>query len=156
MKTALAAVLLIGAPLLAGAIGAVAATNAPSFYAQLARPSWAPPPSVFGPVWTALYILMGVAAFLVWRAHGWHPALTLFLLHLVLNALWSWLFFFWQRGLWSSVEIVALWLVIAALVIWFLRLRPLAGVLLLPYAAWVTFATALTFALVGANPQLLR
>ena len=78
----------------AAAVGAVASVDAPSFYAQLNKPSWAPPAGVFGPVWTVLYALMGVAAWLVWRSPGpKRAALTLFGAQLAANALWSWLFF---------------------------------------------------------------
>src|SRR5262245_55373756 len=83
----------------AAALGAVASVEAAAFYEQLARPSWAPPPWLFGPVWTILYVLMGVAAWLVWRAHGFEEgkvALTLFVVQLGANALWSWLFFAWH------------------------------------------------------------
>jgi translocator protein len=148
-------VLFIGVSLLAGAAGAFATANAQSFYAQLVQPSWAPPPSLFGPVWTVLYVLMGIAAFLVWRAHGWRGVLTFFLVHLIANALWSWLFFHWHLGTVSIVEIVVLWLMVATLVVVFYRLRPLAAALLLPYLAWVTFATALNITLVRLNPTLL-
>src|SRR5512137_3105450 len=81
----------------AGAVGALASVDAASFYAQLSKPSWAPPAWVFGPVWSALYALMGVAAWLVWRSPGpkW-AALALFCAQLAANALWSWLFFAWQ------------------------------------------------------------
>lgn len=156
VKTAVAAVVLIGAPLLAGAIGAIASVDAQTFYGQLVRPSWAPPPWLFGPVWTALYLLMGVAAFLVWRAAGWQLALTFFLVHLAFNALWSWLFFHWRLGAGSIAEIVLLWLMVAALAVLFGRVRGVAGLLIAPYLAWVTFATALNIAIVRLNPALFR
>lgn len=159
MRTTVAVILLFGAPLVAGAVGALATATAPSFYAQLARPSWAPPSSVFGPVWTALYVLMGVAAFLVWKTCGWEGArgaLILFAVQLILNALWSWLFFRWHLGTASSADITILLVMVIALVVLFVRLRPLAGVLLIPYLAWVTFATFLNFAMVRMNPSLLR
>ena len=82
MKTAFAAALLFGAPILTGALGAMASRDAPSFYGNLQKPSWSPSPSIFGPVWTVLYLMMGLAAFLVWRARGWEVArwaLALFL-----------------------------------------------------------------------------
>src|SRR5204863_341151 len=80
----------------AGAVGAAATVNAPTFYAQLNQPSWAPPASVFGPVWSTLFVLMGIAAWLVWRSPGSRRmALGLFGVQLVFNALWSWLFFAW-------------------------------------------------------------
>jgi translocator protein len=152
MKPSLAILILIGAPILAAAIGGVGSVTAPSFYKELARPAWAPPPSLFGPVWTALYLMMGIAAFLVWRAHGWNGALTLFLVHLIVNTLWSWLFFRWGSGVGSLADIAVLWLLVLILTIWFFRLRPIAGWLLVPYLAWVTFASALNFAIVRMSP----
>ena len=153
-STATAALLLFGAPIVTGAAGALATVRAPAFYQALVKPSWAPPPSLFGPVWTALYLLMGIAAFLVWRRHGWNGALVLFLVQLVPNALWSWLFFRWQLGAASIADIALLWVMIVVLEVWFSRLRVLSAVLLLPYLAWVTFATALNIAIVRATPSL--
>ena len=142
----------------AAAVGAIASVQAATFYQQLAQPSWAPPSSVFGPVWSVLYALMGIAAWLVWRQGGWRRqrgVLTLFVIQLALNALWSWLFFGWHRGALAFADIVVLWLLIAATVVGFWRLRPLAGALLLPYLGWVGFASALNFAVWHLNPQLL-
>jgi benzodiazapine receptor len=140
------------------AIGAVASRGAPDFYASLAQPAWAPPASVFGPVWTVLYALMAIAAWLVWREGGFaraRTALTLFVAQLIVNALWSWLFFAWHRGALAFVDIVLLWLLIVATVAAFWRIRPLAGALLLPYLAWVSFAAALNFSVWRMNPSLL-
>ena len=140
------------------ALGAMASIQAKTFYGQLAQPEWAPPPVVFGPVWTTLYTLMGIAAWLVWRAGGLRAnrlELTLYLLQLALNALWSWLFFAWQLGAWALVDVVALWTLILATLVAFWRVRPLAGALLIPYLLWVSFATALNFSLWQLNPQLL-
>ena len=142
----------------AAAIGAVASVQAASFYQQLAQPSWAPPSSVFGPVWSVLYALMGLAAWLVWREGGWRRqrgVLALFVIQLALNALWSWLFFAWHRGGLAFADIVLLWLLIVATLIGFWRARPLAGALLLPYLCWVSFASALNFAVWRLNPQIL-
>jgi translocator protein len=139
----------------AAGIGAIASLDAPTFYAALQRPDWAPPASWFGPVWTALYALMGIAAWLVWRVDGWRDALWLFVFQLVLNTLWSWLFFSWHLGLGAFIDIVLLWLAIVATMVAFWRVKPLAGALLLPYLAWVSFATALNFAVWQANPTLL-
>ena len=139
----------------AAAVGGLATQRAPEFYAALSRPAWAPPASVFGPVWTLLYILMAVAAWLVWKERGLARArvpLGLFVLQLILNSLWSWLFFAWQRGLMAELEIVLLLALIALTLVAFWRVRPIAGALLLPYLAWVAYATALTFALVQRNP----
>lgn len=139
----------------AAALGAVATRQAPEFYAQLARPDWAPPGWLFGPVWTLLYALMAVAAWRVWRKAGFATALYLFLAQLALNALWSWLFFAWRLGGAAFGEILLLWLLIAATVAAFFRIDRLAAALLVPYLAWVSFACALTYAVWRANPQLL-
>jgi tryptophan-rich sensory protein len=142
----------------AAAAGGVASANAGDFYQQLVRPGWAPPPWLFGPVWSVLYLLMGIAAWLVWRERGFRgarAALTLFIVQLAANALWTWLFFAWRLGALAFGEILLLWVLIAATIAAFWRVRPLAGALLLPYLLWVTFAAALTFAVWRANPGLL-
>jgi tryptophan-rich sensory protein len=138
----------------AAALGAVASAAAPSVYVTLARPAWAPPPAVFGPVWTVLYLLMAVAAWLVWRTSGARRArwpLALYVGQLALNALWTWLFFRWRLVGIALVEILVLALVIAAMLAGFYRVRPLAGLMLAPYLAWVTFASALTAAIWRMN-----
>ena len=142
----------------AAGIGAVASINAASFYGQLVQPGWAPPASVFGPVWTILYALMGIAAWLAWREGGVRTAraaLTLFLLQLTVNALWSWLFFAWHLGALAFANIVLLWLLIVVTLISFWRIRPLAGALLIPYLLWVSFASALNWSVWQLNPQIL-
>ena len=142
----------------ASAVGAVASIQAKSFYSQLAQPDWAPPPGVFGPVWTVLYALMGIAAWLVWRCGGFRAnrqALTLFLLQLAFNALWSWFFFAWHRGVLAFVDIIVLCILIVFTLVSFWRVRPLAGVLLIPYLLWVSFASVLNYSLWQLNPQLL-
>jgi tryptophan-rich sensory protein len=143
---------------LAAAIGAAASAQAGAFYAELIRPAWAPPAAVFAPVWTALYATMGVAAWLVWQRNETRQArlaLGLFVLQLVVNGLWSWLFFAWKQGAWSFFDIVLLWALIAATLVCFWRVRPSAGGLLAPYLAWVTFAAALNYRLWRLNPALL-
>lgn len=125
------------------------------WYAGLRKPSWNPPNWIFGPVWTALYILMAVAAWLVWRRAGWsgaRTALVLFLAQLFLNALWSPLFFGLKNPLLALVDLVLLWLALLLTLVAFWKIRKLAGALLLPYVAWVTFAGALNFALWRLNP----
>jgi benzodiazapine receptor len=142
----------------AAAIGSVASADAGTFYEQLTRPAWAPPGWLFAPVWTVLYILMGVSAWLVWRVHGFKEskaALVLFIVQLGANALWSWVFFVWQQGALAFAEVLLLWCLIVATVAAFWRVSNLAAVLLLPYLAWVTFASALTFAAWRLNPNLL-
>jgi tryptophan-rich sensory protein len=142
----------------AAAIGAAASIQAGPFYDQLARPEWAPPPSVFGPVWSVLYLLMSVSAWLVWRVGGFRAAqtaLALFVSQLALNALWSWLFFGWHLGATAFADIVLLWLLIGATIICFWRIRPLAGAMLIPYFLWASFAAALNYSVWQLNPQAL-
>jgi benzodiazapine receptor len=139
-------------------IGAIASASAGAFYAELILPAWAPPGWVFGPVWTVLYILMAVSAWLVWRERGFsgaRGALLLFIAQLGANALWSWLFFAWRLGGFAFAEVLLLWFLIAMTVFGFWRLKRFAAALLLPYLAWVAFASALNFAIWRLNPQLL-
>lgn len=141
------------------AVGALASLDARMFYAELAQPAWAPPGWLFGPVWTTLFLAMAIAAWLVWR----RPAdrrqrritIGLFLAQLVANALWSWLFFAWRLGGAAFIEVLLLWLMIAATLVAFWRISRVAGALLLPYLLWVTFAAALNFTLWRMNPALL-
>jgi translocator protein len=142
----------------ASAVGAVASLEAKSFYGQLTQPAWAPPAWLFGPVWTLLYALMAIAAWLVWRARGVRThrvAISFFLVQLVLNALWSWIFFAWHRGALAFADVVLLWALIVATLVLFWRARPLAGALLIPYLLWVGFAVVLNYSLWQLNPQLL-
>lgn len=124
------------------------------WYAALAKPAWNPPAWLFGPVWTVLYVTIGVSGWLVWRQAGFaaaRGALAVFALQLVLNALWSFLFFGLHRPGLAFAEIVLLWLAILATVVLFWRIKPLAGALLLPYLAWVTFAAGLNLTLWRLN-----
>jgi translocator protein len=150
-------VLWIGVSLAAGLIGNwLGGGGDAQFYQQLDRPPWAPPPWLFGPVWIVLYVLMGVAAWLVWRERGFGRArfpLVLFLVHLIFNAAWTGIFFGLQRFGLAFAEILVLWALIVWLVVLFWRIRPLAGALLIPYLLWVTYAAALTYALWRMNPQ---
>ena len=141
-----------------GGIGAIASASAASFYGERSKPSWAPPAWLFGPVWSVLYVLMGIGAWLVWREHGFggaSAALKLFVAQLFANALWTWIFFVWQQGALSLAEIVALWLLIASTILAFWHLHRLAALLLVPYLAWVSVATALTASLWRLNPAAL-
>lgn len=142
----------------AAALGGIASANAGDFYESLRKPSWAPAPSVFGPVWTILYALMGIAAWLVWKKAGFggaRTALALFIVQLLANALWTWIFFAWRQGGAAFAEILVLWVMVLATLILFWRERRAAGALLLPYLGWVTFATALTYAVWRMNPPVL-
>ncbi len=141
------------------ALGAVASASARDFYADLAKPAWSPPGWIFGPVWTVLYTLMAIAAWLIWRQRGFNSEpgpLTLFALQLAANGLWSWLFFAWRLGAWSTFEIAILWLLIIATTISFARIDRLAAALMVPYLAWVTFAAALCHKIWSLNPNVLR
>jgi benzodiazapine receptor len=142
----------------AAAVGGFASASAGEFYGALVRPSWAPPGWLFGPVWSVLYLLMGISAWLVWRVRGFAGAKTellVFVIQLAVNALWTWLFFVWHRGGLAFAEILLLWVLIAASIGLFWRVSRLSAALLFPYLVWVTFASALTLAMWRLNPGLL-
>lgn len=139
-------------PFLVGILGAQ--VDSGSYYAELTRPSWSPPSWLFGPVWTVLYLAMGVAAWLVWKDGGFRragAALGLFLVQLVPNALWTWLFFGLRRPDLAFADIVVLWVLIAATIVAFRRWSGTAALLLVPYLLWVSFAAALNLALWRLN-----
>ena len=125
----------------------------PTWYQGLQKPSWNPPPWVFGPVWTSLYIMMAVAAWFAWREVGLRSGpLRLYFLQLLLNLLWSYLFFWAHSPFLALIDIAILWLAVGATVLAFWRARPLAGVLMLPYWLWVGFAGSLNWAIWRLNP----
>lgn len=148
-------VVFVGVCLAVGLLGSIATTpEVGGWYRTLNKPTWNPPDSVFGPVWTALYITMGIAAWLVWKKWGFSAAripLGLFGLQLVLNAAWSWIFFGMHRPDLAFVEILFLWLAIVATMVAFFRCSQLAGWLLTPYLAWVSFAAVLNFTIWRMN-----
>ncbi len=143
----------------AGAVGGVAATRAPSFYEKLEKPRWAPRARTFGPVWTVLYLLMGTAAWFVWRAQGWSGgariALTLYVVQLLLNALWTWLFFAFHKGGLAFAELLVLFAAVIVTALLFTRIEPIAGILMVPYLIWLGVAMALNHAVWRDNPTLL-
>lgn len=142
----------------AAAVGGFASASAGEFYRELVRPPWAPPGWLFGPVWSALYLLMGLAAWLVWRVRGFagaRSALLVFVSQLAVNALWTWLFFVWRQGALAFLEILMLWVLILVTIGLFWRASRVAALLLLPYLAWVSFASVLTFAIWRLNPEFL-
>lgn len=121
-------------------------------YTALKLPEWAPPGGVFGPVWSILYLLMGISAWMVWQRRGWTGPMVPWVVQLVLNALWTPVFFgLGQPGL-ALVVILLLWFAIAATVAVFARVAPGAAWLLAPYFAWVTFAAFLNEAIWRMNP----
>ena len=139
----------------AGGLGAIATTpEIDGWYRTLAKPTWNPPDSVFGPVWTTLYIMMAVAAWLVWisaeRKSTVLP-LALFATQLLLNVAWSWIFFGLHQPGWALAEIILLWLTIGATMLVFFRFSKIAGWLLVPYLAWVSFASVLNLAIWRLN-----
>jgi tryptophan-rich sensory protein len=123
------------------------------WYASLAKPAWTPPGALFAPVWTALYLAMGIAAWMVWRRGGRSraPALALYLVQLALNALWSYLFFGLHRPGLAFLDIALLWAAILSVLFLFWRVKAVAGALILPYLLWVSFAACLNFAIWRLN-----
>lgn len=148
--------LCIALPLLAGVVGSLFTTSAIStWYAGLVKPVLNPPSWVFGPVWTVLYVLMGIAAFLVWK-QGWYQkgvkmALGVFGAQLVANALWSILFFGMRTPFYALIDILLLLVLILVTIVLFYRLSKPSAYLLVPYAAWVSFATYLNYMLYVLN-----
>ncbi len=138
-----------------GAIGgAFTGASLQEWYPTLRKPSWTAPPIVFGPVWTVLYILMAIAAWLVWRCRGVVDAtnaLYLFAAQLAFNLAWSAFFFGLRSPGAALVELVLLWALVLATLVAFWRIRRLAGALLLPYLLWTTYAVALNFAIWRMN-----
>ncbi len=139
----------------AGGLGAIATTpEIEGWYKTLRKPAWNPPSAVFGPVWTTLYLMMAIAAWMVWKPAGFKAAmlpLALFAAQLVLNVAWSWIFFGAYQPGWAFIAIVILWLAILVTTVAFFGESKIAGCLLLPYLAWVSFACALNFAIWRIN-----
>jgi tryptophan-rich sensory protein len=134
--------------LVVGISNAVTSSSLSDWYPNLIKPAWNPPSWLFGPVWTVLYLMMGVSSWLVWREGPRHPAgvkqaLVWYAVQLGLNALWS-IFFFGMRQIGIAlVDIIVLWITLLITIIKFWRIRPIAGWLMVPYLLWVTFATSL-------------
>ena len=140
----------------AGLIGSIFTMPAiPTWYETLAKPSFTPPSWLFAPAWVTLYVLMGVAAFLIWRK-GLHiknvkSALIIFLVQLVLNALWSAIFFGAKSLIGGAVVIVLLWIAILFTLLRFFKISAVAGGLLIPYILWVSFASVLNISILALN-----
>lgn len=150
MNNTLKLIIAIAVSQLAGIIGSVfTASSIPTWYASLNRPSFAPPNWLFGPVWITLFTLMGIAAFLIWKRglerRDVRNALSIFIAQLVLNTLWSIIFFGLQSPGAALVEIVILWLAILATIISFGKISKPAAWLLVPYILWVSFAGILNY-----------
>ena len=156
MHNTIKLVISIATPLAVGGLsGFATARGVADWYPTLTKPSFNPPAWVFGPAWTLLYIMMGVAAFLVWRqgleSDGVKIALTVFGIQLALNGLWSILFFGMQAPGLALAEIIVLWIAIGVTTVLFWQVVPAAGALLLPYWGWVSFATVLNASLWWLN-----
>lgn len=137
-------------PLLVGGIATFFTTSGVNgWYAMANKPSFNPPNWLFAPVWTALYIMMGIALFLVWKSEGdkaiKQTAFILFAVQLLLNFLWSFIFFYAKQPGWAFVDIIAMWIAILLTIIWFTKISITASWLLVPYIFWVTFASLLNF-----------
>jgi tryptophan-rich sensory protein len=144
-------------PVLVGAVsGLFTASSVKTWFVTLNKPSFNPPSYVFAPVWTTLYIMMGVAFYLVWvsvtdKAQQ-HKAMTVYFIQLFLNFCWSFIFFYKQRPDLAFIEIVFLWVSIVVTLVLFYRISKPAGWLLVPYLLWVSFASALNYAIWQLNP----
>jgi tryptophan-rich sensory protein len=154
-KLLLALVSFFAVTWLAAIVGMLSSQNSSMIYTKIVQPSWAPPSYLFGPVWTLLYCLMAIAAWLVWRRSGVNRVVVIYLIHLIFQSLWSALFFGWGRADLALIDIVILWSMIVWLTVSFWRIDRRAGWLMLPYLLWVTFATALNGALWHLNGGIL-
>jgi benzodiazapine receptor len=143
-------------PLLVGGIsGYFTASGVEGWYAAANKPWFNPPNWIFAPVWTALYILMGIALYLVWKSETIRAvkqtAVTLFAVQLTLNFFWSLIFFKIQQPGWAFAEIIAMWVMIIATILWFGKISSTAAWLLVPYICWVSFASVLNYAIWKLN-----
>lgn len=154
MPNYLKLIISLALPQLMGGLGAFfTLSSVSSWFVTLNKPSWNPPSWLFGPVWTLLYVLMGIACYLIWKSD--HPQkktlLKLYAVQLILNALWSPAFFGMQSPFLGLMVIIPLWIAIVLCIIQFKKLSPLASGLMVPYLLWVTFATALNTAIFVLN-----
>ena len=156
MSNIVKAIIAIALPLMVGATsGFFTVTGVESWYQTIQKPSWNPPNWIFGPVWTTLYIMMGVALFLVWKEDTSEElkkiAFTLFAIQLILNFFWSFIFFNPQQPGWALVEIIAMWVFILLTIFAFAQVNKTAAWLLVPYISWVSFATILNYTIWQLN-----
>jgi len=134
-------------PLLVGAVAGLFTSQAvPTWYASLNKPSFSPPNWVFGPVWTTLYILLGISFFLIWKDNSSGKrnfAIIIFAIQMLLNFAWSFLFFYFNMIGIALIEIILLWISIALMIYHFYKIKPVAAYLNIPYLLWVSFASIL-------------
>jgi tryptophan-rich sensory protein len=146
----------VGVCLMSGVIGSFFTTpSIPTWYTSLTKPSFNPPNWLFAPVWTTLFILMGMAAFIIWqkglKKKGVKKALVFFLVQLIFNVLWSFLFFKFHSPFWALLDIAVLWIFILLTTIKFFKISKIAGILLIPYFLWVSFASILNYLIYKLN-----
>jgi translocator protein len=154
---------------LAGVVGSIYTTPAiqSGWYAELAKPVLNPPAWIFAPVWTTLYLMMGISLFLIWKQHSnilknvgmlrtWRKSIALFFIQLILNALWSIIFFGLHSSGWAFIEIIFLWFAILATIIVFARISKPAAWLLAPYIVWVSFAVYLNYSIWILNRAIIN
>lgn len=139
--------------ILPSGVGAIAgmftADAIPGWYASLIRPSFNPPNWVFGPVWTCLYLILGISLFLIWKQNASRDrnlAIFVFLIQLTLNFSWSFIFFFFNLIGLALLEIILLWISIVLMILRFYKIKPLAAYINIPYLLWVSFASILNAA----------
>ena len=143
-------------PVLVGAIsGYFTSSGVNGWYALANKPWFNPPNWIFAPVWTTLYVLMGIALFLVWRTESVktikQTAIILFAVQLTLNFFWSFIFFKLQQPAWAFAEIIVMWLMILLTILWFGKINAVAAWLLVPYICWVSFASVLNYSIWKLN-----
>lgn len=156
MSNTLKLIIAVALPLVVGATsGFFTMTGVESWYQTINKPSWNPPNWVFGPVWTTLYILMGIALFLVWKADTSAElkkiAISLFAVQLVLNFFWSFIFFYLQQPGWAVLELAIMWIFILLTIFAFAQVSKTAAWLLVPYISWVSFAGILNYTIWKLN-----
>ncbi|KPM46851.1 TspO/MBR family protein [Jiulongibacter sediminis] len=155
MKKALIFILCLAIPLAIGGLsGFATVTGIDSWYSSINKPSFNPPNWIFAPVWTTLYALMGVSLFIVWQSPASQfrtNALIIFGIQLFLNFCWSFLFFYFESPGLALVEIVFLWASILMMIFYFIKVKPIAGYLQIPYIIWVSFASILNAAIWHLN-----
>ncbi|MBI1344506.1 MAG: tryptophan-rich sensory protein [Terrimonas sp.] len=158
MNNTLKLVVSILLPVAVGAISGLFTTSEiPGWYQTIQKPSWNPPNWIFGPVWTTLYLLMGIAQYLVWKSNISAPqknmALLFFAIQLLLNFFWSFIFFKEHQLGWAFAEIIAMWVFILLTIFAFARINNTAAWLLVPYISWVSFAAILNYSIWQLNSR---
>ena len=152
--TVLRVIISIAVTLAVGFIGSIFTTpSIATWYTTINKPSFNPPNWIFGPVWTCLFILMGISFYLIWQRRLTTKALAIFTLQLILNVLWSVLFFYLKSPSLAFIEIIFLWATILANIVIFYSISKTAGLLLVPYILWVSFASFLNYMIISLNPK---